>query len=164
MSAHDYATTLQNVRSVMERSASGIQLGLQRIVTATRWLAAARLDDARVAAARLDPDLPLGADRDLAMVYAYGLEAVSSCGPDERAVLVRASMLLEHDLPAADVANALGAWAQRYPELIGSAPRVHVRTPHGYRAEWTGSGEHLGPRLDPDQHAAVLEAARGAWS
>lgn len=119
---------------------------LQRAVTALgRGVTAARyrlVDEHRVQAARLDPELPLGIDRDLVMVYAHGLTAVSQAGPDERAVLVRASYLLDHGTDPADVAVALAEWAARFPHLVGTAPRVHARTEHGWRAEPTTWAAH----------------------
>lgn len=114
------------------------QRAMDRLGAVFTMAKAARLDAARVAAARQDPELPLGADRDLAMVYAYGPSAVSMAGPDERAVLVRASYLLDHGTDPADVTTALATWADRFPHLVGTAPRVHTRTEYGYRAEPTG--------------------------
>lgn len=118
--------------------ATSLQRAMTRLAAVLAMGKAAALDAARVAAARQDPELPLGADRDLAMVYAYGTSAVSMAGPDERAVLVRASMLLDHGADPADVTDALGAWATRFPHLVGTAPRVHTRTELGHRAEPTG--------------------------
>lgn len=138
--------------------------GLKLLARAVRRGAEAQADTHRraVAWAAATEHGYLPDDADEAMVWRYGLDAVAECGPDERAVLVRASILLANGATPADVCAALGAWARRFPDLVGSAPRVHVITPHGSRAEPTGWHRVLG-RHDPQPIDLGWLSLPGAW-
>lgn len=63
-------------------------------------------------------------DPDEALVWRHGADAVALAAPDEARVLVRASVMLASGAEPAVVCEALAAWAARYPDLVGTAPRV----------------------------------------